>query len=118
MAKKIARLEEGNEENRDTRTPTAFPRRLVNSFKTAHTDQPTYDRDGFMEQLKKIRDQVDVFGDETKDESAALVHHHEVRYPNDGSYEFCVDQSLIQLLSPRGASTLEKKRRDAWSCYL
>ena len=36
----------------------AFPRGRVNSFRTAHTDQPTYTRNGFEAQLKKVRDQV------------------------------------------------------------
>ena len=45
---------------------TTFPRGLDDSFRTAaHTDQPTYTRDGFEAQLKKVRDQVGVFGDET-----------------------------------------------------
>ena len=68
MANKIARLKGGNEENRDTRNPTAFPRDLVNSFKTAHTDQTTYNRASFEAQLKKVRDQVDVFGVEKRQE--------------------------------------------------
>ena len=73
----------------------------------AHTDQPTYTRAGFKAQLKKVRDQVDVFGDEKKAESAALVHHKEVRYPNDGSYAFCVQSVIECLLSQRGESILE-----------
>ena len=45
---------------------TTFPRGLDDSFRTAaHTDQPTYTRDGFEAQLKKVRDQVGVFRDET-----------------------------------------------------
>ena len=83
----------------------AFPRGRVNSFRTAHTDQPTYNRASFEAQLTKVRDKLDVFGVEKLEKSAALVQHHEVRFPNDGSYAFCVQRVIECLHSKRVEST-------------